>query len=195
MKKLTLEDILSQDEYERRREEFRRRIIGAKSVRRIEAGSLVSVVFENRDTALFQIQEMLRAEHIVEPAAVQMEIDSYNGLVPDAGELRATLFIEITDNERIKEFMDSFQGLDEPGRIHLALGAERVLAEFEPGRSKEDRISAVQYIGFHLNAAQAQELASSTTPPALVVDHPGYQYQVLLSDETKASLAHDLAEQ
>ncbi len=89
-------------------------------------GPLMTLVFENRDTVRFQIQEMLRVERIVQPDKVQHEIDTYNALLPGPGEVAATLFIEITDPARVQSVLDGFVGLDEPGRLQMTIGPLRV---------------------------------------------------------------------
>src|ERR1700733_11761094 len=90
-------EILGLAEYEQVRERFRTRVIEQKKRRRVQVGPKTSAVFENRDTVLLQIQEMLRTERITRPAAVQHELDTYNELVPAADELSCTLMIEIPD--------------------------------------------------------------------------------------------------
>ena len=47
---------------------------------------MVTLVFENRRTLLFQIQEMIRVERIFEPSKIQEELDVYNALLPGTGE-------------------------------------------------------------------------------------------------------------
>ena len=86
MKPLTREDLLSLDEYERQRDAYRSRIIALKQRRRLSLGSLITLVFENRETLQFQVQEMIRAERIVQPTKVQDELDVYNALLPAANE-------------------------------------------------------------------------------------------------------------
>jgi hypothetical protein len=82
------------------REDRRRRVIALKERRRVEVGPYLSFVFENRETLLFQIQEMCRAERIIDDARIQEEIDVYSALLPGPGELSATLFIEIADKDQ-----------------------------------------------------------------------------------------------
>jgi hypothetical protein len=88
-------DVLNFFEYEKVREEMRRRVIALKCARRVAVGPYVSFVFENRDTLLFQIQEMCRVERITDDAKIQAEIDVYGALLPRPGELSATLMIEM----------------------------------------------------------------------------------------------------
>ena len=153
MNSLTQEDLLSHADYEKERTAFRQRIIELKKRRRIAIGDLVTLVFENRETVLFQIQEMIRTERIFDLDKIQEEIDVYNTLLPAINELSATLFIEITDSERIQELLDSFQEIDRPGMVAIRVGDEIIDADFEAGHSKEDKISAVHFVRFKTTSA------------------------------------------
>jgi hypothetical protein len=102
MNKVGLSEILDIAQYEKARGEFRRRDIALKKNRRLPVGPRVTFVFENHDTVLFQIQEMMRAERIVNDDAVQHEIDTYNQLLPEESELAATMLIELPDPARIR---------------------------------------------------------------------------------------------
>src|SRR5580698_3570906 len=97
MKPIDREEILPLAEYERVREPFRSRIIAEKKRRRIQVGPKATAVFENRDTVLLQIQEMLRTERITRPAAVAHEIETYNEMIPGPDELSCTVMIEIIE--------------------------------------------------------------------------------------------------
>ena len=146
MKKIVLDDILGFAAYEQVREKFRNDIIDKKKKRRIALGDRVSVVFENRDTVTFQIQEMLRAERITDLDKIREEIAVYNELVPDTDELSATLFLEIEDQSHLREDLLKFLGIDEA--VFLKVGERSIQGRFEEGHSKEDKISAVQYVRF-----------------------------------------------
>jgi len=166
-------------------------VIALKSRRRVAVGPLVTLVFENRDTALFQIQEMLRAERIVDPAKVQDEIDVYNTLLPDAGEVAATLFIEITEEARVKPVLDAFIGLDEGKSLWMEIGGERFFATFEVGHGREDKISAVHYVRFPLGA-EGRRILESAREARLVLRHGGYAAEATLPTETIDELIEDL---
>src|SRR5438552_4191376 len=103
MKKVELAETLNIAEYERVRQDYRRRIIELKKKRRIAVGPNVTFVFENHDTVLSQVQEMMRAERLVHDDAIQHEIDTYNSLLPEQNELAATMFIELPDQSSIRE--------------------------------------------------------------------------------------------
>ncbi|HKA92051.1 MAG TPA: DUF3501 family protein [Haliangiales bacterium] len=182
-------DVLGPTLYTKVRDDFRKRIIEIKRARRVHVGDRVTLVFENRDTLRFQIEEMLRAEHIAGDEGIQAELDVYNELMPDEGSLSATLFLEIPRDEDAKVALPRFVGLDE--HVTLEIGAHRVRAAFEPGRQEEERISAVQYLRFPLTADAMTELRAPGTPLAIAIDHPDYRHRAELDDAVRESLARD----
>ena len=190
MKKVLLDDILGFNAYENVRDEFRQRIIALKRKRRVIVGDKVSLVFENRDTVIFQIQEMLRAERIGDLDKIREEISVYNELIPGDGELSATMFLEIEDQTHLRDDLLKFLGIDEA--VSLKVGNHKVPAQFESGRSKEDKISAVQYVRFPFTA-EAIRAWQGGEQAEVVIDHPNYRVAVPLASETQRSLAEDLA--
>lgn len=192
MMTLTQQDLLSHAEYEKERAAYRQRIISLKKRRRIALGDLITLVFENRETVLFQIQEMIRTERIFDSDKIQEEIDVYNALLPNTNELSATLFIEITDSERIQELLDSFQELDRPGTIAIQMGDDSIEADFETGHSKEDKISAVHFVRFKTTEAFRRQLGNTKIPCYLVSSHPYYQAKVEISRTMRQEWLNDL---
>lgn len=184
-------DILGPRRYVPIRDEYRARVIALKRPRRVIVGDRVSLVFENFDTLSFQIEEMLRAESLVEEAQIQAEIDVYNSLMPAPGELSATLFLENPPGADARVELHRFIGLDE--HVSLIIGPHRVRAKFEAGRQEDDRISAVQYTRYRLGPEAAAALAVPGTELAVEIDHPSYRHRTVLSEEARASLARDLA--
>jgi len=187
---LELGEIVPRQRYEGLRPDYRARIIALKRDRRVPVGDRVTVVFENRETLRFQVQEMCRVERLDDPAAVQHEVDVYNELIPPQNALSATLFIEIPELDRIKAELDRLVGIDEHVALHV--GDERVPALFDEKQMDEDRISAVQYIRFQLDAEQAAAVDDPAVSLRLAIDHPNYRYETTLSESTRASLATDL---
>jgi hypothetical protein len=188
-----VKDIL---EYERLREAAKARHLELTRHRRVPVGDRVTFLFENRDTVWFQVQEMIRIERIVDARKVQDEIDTYNGLIPAAGELSATLFIEIPEIARlppqeVRRQVDRFLGLERDS-VYLELGRQRLAARFEGGGSREERMSAVHFLRFTLPAAARLALADAKARARLVVEHPSYQAQSELPGETRAALLADL---
>jgi hypothetical protein len=192
MDTLQLKNIKPLSEYEPIRKEFRERIIALKKRRRVSLGDRMTLVFENRDTILFQIQEMMRVEHIYDDQKIQDELDAYNPLIAGAGELSATLFIEITESERIKEILDGLQGINDGRSVFIELGPDRIYGQFEEGHSKEDKLSAVHYVRFQFSPEQQASFRNNATPAALVADHPNYRARTPLNTEIRQELAKDL---
>src|SRR6516225_6933883 len=126
MKLVERGEILGLAEYEAVRERFRARVIAEKKLRRVQLGARATAVFENHDTMLLQIQEMLRTERITRPAAVQHEIDTYNELVPGPDELSCTLMIEIVDKAERDAFLQSVLGFEK--HVWLVAGGQRIPA-------------------------------------------------------------------
>src|SRR3954469_8006788 len=133
--KLTMDDIVDLRAYEREREEFRSRIIELKKRRRIPVGPFVTLVFENRDTIRFQIQEMARAEKILSDEAIQTELDIYNPLIPERGSLAATLFIELTSKDDLMEWLPKLVGIERA--VQLEIGDVVVTARVDAEHEKQ----------------------------------------------------------
>ena len=190
MKKLTLQDIRSLFEYQQEREEFRREVIDITRKRRVHLGELVSLVFENRDTVRFQVQEMMRTERMTDKAAIQEELDVFNPLIPDQGELSATMFIEITDPKRVEEELNRLVGIED--RVYLQIGDEYTeKGRAEPGRTTQDKVSAVQYVKFRLTPEEMKSF-SGDKDIYFLIDHPNYRARAKLSPETRRALDEDL---
>jgi hypothetical protein len=190
--KLAITDIKSLPEYEKTRNAFRQRVIDLKKHRRLSLGDYITLVFENRDTLIFQIQEMMRVEHIYDEGKIKDEIETYNALIPEKGELSATLFIEITQSEKVREILNRFQGIDSGDALFLEIGHDRLAGRFEAGHSKEEKMSAVHYVRFRLNHEQEQDLRNFSIPATLILDHPDYRAQTVVPAAVRKSLIQDL---
>lgn len=188
---ITRRDIKGPALYAPIRDDFRNRVIALKRPRRVLVGDRVALVFENRHTLTLQIEEMCRAEGLVRDDQIEAEIAVYNELMPTADSLSATLFIELPPDEDPYVALKALVGLDEHVVLHV--GDRAVRAAFEPGRSTDDKISAVQYVRFPIDAAVRAALATAGTPVAVEIDHPNYLHRVACSDELRASLANDYA--
>lgn len=191
---IRLADVVNFFEYEKVREDRRRRVIALKEKRRVEVGPYLSFVFENRATLLFQIQEMCRAERIIDDVRIQEEIDVYSALLPGPAELSATLFIEIADKDQIKPVLDRFMGIDNGRHVWIEVaGGLRVPGVFEAGHSDEEKgkLAAVHFVRFAFPDDAIAAFRSSAVE--LVTDHPASRARTRLSDETKAELLTDLS--
>jgi hypothetical protein len=193
VKPIALREILNLYEYEKVREARRAELIALKRARRVQVGGHLSFVFENRATVWFQIQEMVRAERIIDDAKVAEEVAVYNDLLPKPGELAATMMIEIAESAEIQPVLDRLLGIDTRDSVRLEVGPHVVVGLFEAGRSDEERgkISAVHFVRFPLppEARRAFPRAEVT----LVLDHPNERARRVLAEDTKRSLAEDLS--
>ena len=193
MKMLEPSEILNLVEYEKVRVARRRELVELKKARRVSVGRYLTFVFENRATVWFQIQEMVRAERIVDEAKIAEEVAVYNALLPRPGELAATLMIEIDEATEIKPVLDKLLGIDTRDYVRLTLGPDVIVGEFEAGHSDEDRgkLSAVHFVRFALPPEVRARFRTSEV--ALVVEHPNERARTVLSDAAKKSLLEDLA--
>jgi hypothetical protein len=194
MRRVDASEILPLGEYEKVRDSFRTRVIAEKKLRRLAVGPRVSAVFENHDTVLLQIQEMLRTERITRPSAVQHEIETYNQLIPGKNQLSATVMIEIEDRVERETFLVDAVGFENSVSIEVA-GA-RFAASYErlEERDTSKRTTAVHYFKFALSPEAVRAIRAKQKPVAVVVDHSAYRARAELSPAGVASLAEDLAE-
>jgi len=188
---ITRRDIKGPALYGPIRDDFRKRVIELKRPRRVVIGDRVALVFENRHTLTLQIEEMCRAENLTRDDQIEAEIQVYNELMPTDSSLSATLFVELPQDADPYVELKQLVGLDEHVVMHV--GPHAIRAAFEPGRSTEDKISAVQYIRFPLGPEARVALLQQGTPIAIEIDHPSYRHRVACSDELRASLAGDYA--
>lgn len=192
MRPIDASEVLNLYEYDKVRPQMRDRVIELKRRRRVSVGRYLSFVFENRETVQFQIQEMCLVERIVDPEKIAEEVEVYNSLIPNPGELSATMMIEIEDTAQVQPVLDKLMGIDTRDYVRLQVGSEVIPGVFEAGHSDEERgkISAVHFVRFPLT--ERARRAFRTADVWLIVDHPNERARTRLSEETKASLAEDL---
>jgi hypothetical protein len=190
MKKITLKDIRGPSAYEGVRDEMRRRVIELKKRRRVSVGPTVSLVFENRDTMISQIEEMCRAEKLIEPEQIQAEIDTYNQILPDAGQLAATLFVEVSSEAQVAPTLSRLVGLQD--HVWLVVGGSRLKATFDPEQFATDKLAAVQYLKFPLGPDEQLAIRQPGTAVAVAIDHPSYRHQATLDESGREELSGDL---
>ena len=184
-------DLLNIIDYEKQRNIYRKELIDYKKNRRFNLGSNILITFENSKTMKFQIQEMMRAERMVHDSQIEEELNVYNPLIPKGNELSATLFIEITDPQKIRPVLDSFIGLTEGENVYFDINGEKVSAQFEEGREKEDNISSVHYIRFPFIEEQKILFMNESSTISINIDYNDYQYSVDLNEKMRESLSSD----
>ncbi len=213
-RRLTLEDIEDLRSYERDRIAYRKKIIELKRRRRVAVGPLVTLLFENRETIRFQVQEMVRVEKMLLDEQVQDELDIYNPLIPAPGELSATLFIELTSEAALRQWLAKLVGIERSLELRLSSsggdadgtsggavagssgggggGVVRSVPEtaHEEALTRETVTPSVHYVKFVLTPEQVLRFA--TGPVTLAVAHRAYEEARSLSEETRAELLTDL---
>jgi hypothetical protein len=156
-------------------------------------GPIITLVFENRDTIRFQIQEMARAERILTDDGIQTELDIYNPLIPEAGQLSATMFLELRSKDELERWLPKLVGIERAVELRIGDGII-VPSTPESGHAaqltREDTTASVHYLQFHLTPAQID--AFEAEPVTLAAAHPDYQEASALSDEVRAELLLDL---
>jgi len=194
--KLTLDDIVDLRAYEREREEFRARIIALKKRRRISVGPVITFVFENADTIRFQIQEMARVEKTITDEGIETELRIYNPLVPEPGNLAATMFIELTSDDQLRNWLPRLVGVERTIELRLGSGpdvhvvANSVDPEHEKQLTRDEITASVHYIHFSFTPDEVERFAAG--PVVLAVRHPEYDHETELGPDTVAELLADL---
>jgi hypothetical protein len=189
---LTPADLFTLEHYARTRVAFRARVLEHKKVRNIAVGPHTTWCFEDRLTVQYQIQEMLRTERIFEPDGIQQELESYNPLIPDGTNLKATLLIEYTDPEQRRIALERLKGIET--RCWLGVGDERfyAIADEDLERENETKTSAVHFLRFELSSTARAALKGGALVE-LGVDHEAYRHRIVISAAASRSLAGDLA--
>ncbi len=192
-RKLTLDDIADVRAYERERSAVRTRLIELRRRRRLSLGSMVAISFENRETMRYQIQEMARVERWSSDAEIEAELVAYNPMVPEAGELCASLFIELTDDAGLREWLPKLVGIERAVIVRLADGSV-ARSEPEAGHAAQltrlDLTPSVHFLQFRFTPNQVDAFA--TGPVVVAIDHPAYCEQMELQDLTVRELLADL---
>jgi uncharacterized protein DUF3501 len=192
MKPIGSEEILPFEEWERVRTRLRPLFIHEKEHRRLAVSDYLTLLFENGQTVWYQIQEMVRAEKITDRDAIRHEVETYNELIPGAGELSATMLIEFTEPKERDAALRRLVGLER--HVWLRLGDRRVSAQFDRRQMSTEQISSVQFIRFPLgNVTRTTFLKLADAGQVMAeVDHPSLTAQAVISGPLAAALAEDL---
>ena len=181
--RVTADEILSIEAYVADRTARVQGIIATKLPRRIHVGEYLTFLFENHATVLFQVQEMCRVEEITAAADIQHELDTYNALLGNPGDLGCTLQIEIDDI--LQRDIVLRKWIDLPKHIYLALdNGERARARYDEAQVGDDKLSSVQFLLFRCGDAK---------PVAIGLDMPAMSLETPLTEEQSTALAADLA--
>ena len=183
MRRVRREEILELGAYERSRAELRAAVMEAKRLRRVHVGGVLTLLFENAATTRYQVQEMLRAERITGEAEIRHELDTYNELLGDRGELGVSLLIELPDPVERDRKLREWLAL--PRHLYLKTeDGEKVRPAFDARQVGTDRLSAVQYLKFDVRGR---------VPVAAGSDLPQLEAETALAPGQREALAADLA--
>jgi hypothetical protein len=195
MELLTLDDLLPLDEYAGRRREFlAAHLRYLDRYRRVRIGPALTLVFENRQTLWFRVQEVLRVARLSEPGRVQQELEVYNRLLPGKERLQAALLIAVTDETRLRDELAPWQEL-RGEQLALHLGPVRYPANLLTCRPEDRCIGAAHWVQFVLDAPARALLADLRQPVHLAAGLPGYTHDSgPLGEDVRHSLLGDLAQ-
>ena len=191
MKPLTQTDLLPLEQYARERAAFRTRVLAHKRDRKIRIGEHVTLLFEDRLTIQYQIQEMLRAEKIFEAEGIAEELDSYNPLIPDGGNLKCTMLIEYDDVEVRKRELLRLRNIEH--EVQLLVGDRapiKAVADEDLPSSNDEKTAAVHFLRFELDAGAVADFKRGANA-MFRIEHPHCRAEAILSNAQRKALASD----
>ena len=184
-------DLVPHEVYEKNRKKIRKELVEFKKNRRVPLGPHATFYFENFDTMLAQIQEML---HIEKGGDEQLkdELNAYNPLVPKGNELVTTLMFEIDNPEIRSKFLGKVGNKKE--KVFIQIGNEKISANPEADidrTSDEGKASSVQFLHFKFSNDQVGKFKNSENPVVIGIDHELYNHTVKISDQVRNELSKD----
>ena len=187
------ESLLSLETYARERNEFRARVIEHKKHRKVQLGDSVTLIFEDELTIRYQIQEMLRVERIFEEQGIQDELETYNPLVPDGRNFKATMMLEYPDPEERQRWLSKLIGIEDKVWIQVrGFGRVGAIADEDLERENEQKTSSVHFLRWELTDDMAQTLKSGVGL-SMGIDHPQYRTTLDVPAAVRDALVKDLA--
>ncbi len=189
--KLTAADLYSLEEYASRRAAFRARVLEHKRARSVAIGPNMRLLFEDRLSVHYQIQEMLRIENVASTAGIEDELAAYNPLIPDGSNLKATCMIEFADPDVRARELATLRRIENHLYLEIGtLGRTFGIADEDLDRSNDTKTSAVHFVRFELTPQQIEAWRAGATVTA-GVDDERYGHAVLLPAATRVALALD----
>ena len=191
MQKLTRAGLLSPEAYAAMRPALRARLAAHKQRRRVALGEHTTLLFEDRLTVQYQVQEMLRVERLADAAAIDAELAAYNPLVPDGANLKATMLIEFPDPEERKRELARLGGIEH--RVYAQVqGQGRVLAiaDEDLERSEAGKSAAVHFLRFEFAPAAIMALRAGAAL-AFGIDDARLPLELAVPEATRLALLAD----
>ena len=193
MEKLTRDKLYSLERYAQMRAGFRARVLEHKQLRQADLGPNARLYFEDTLTVHYQVQEMLRVERIFEAHGIEEEIATYNPLIPDGHNWKATFMLEYPDPGERAVALGQLIGVEDRVWMQVA-GCGRVyaIADEDLERENDTKTSSVHFLRFELDESMIHKVKRGADISA-GIDHPACQNQTTLPDNVRASLQADLA--
>ena len=192
MKTLTRDDLLGLEQYAEERDAFRTSVMAHKKNRRVQIGPHLALYFEDRLTIHYQVQEMLRIEKIFEADGITEELDTYNPLIPDGSNWKATAMLEYQDAEERKTQLARLGGIENLVWVQVeGFGPVTAISNEDLERSSEGKTSAVHFMRFELDKKMIEALKNGAEL-VFGVDHQHYKHQQVVSPITREALLADL---
>jgi hypothetical protein len=193
MKKLDRKELFSLEEYAEKRKSFRAQVMEHKQNRRLPIGPNATLYFEDRLTIQYQIQEMLRIEKVFEAEGIEEELQTYNPLIPDGSNWKATFMLEYDDEEERREQLGLMLGIDKAVWLKVA-EHDRItpITNEDLERETETKTSSVHFMRFELTSAMISDLKQGASLSA-GIDHDAYRYSLEpVPENIRESLIKDL---
>ena len=184
-------DILTRDEYKIKRKSLREKMVLRKKFRRVDIGPYVTMYFENKDTIIHQINEMVYIEDGGEEQ-IDDEILAYKSLVPDGRELVATVMVEIDSPIKRAEFLAKMGGFEEEISIKVRDQVITGKAELDGDRTTADgKASSVQFVHFHFEEKAVESIKNHMEDVSISINHENYRHSAILNVDTVKELIKD----
>jgi hypothetical protein len=193
MTPLSLDDLVPLEEYAgRRREFFESHCRYLDRYRRLRIGPAATLLFENRQTLWFRVQEVLRIARLAEVRRVQQELDLFNRLLPGPGQLQAALLIDVPDATPLTEQLAPWRNLTDE-HLRFCVGKHAYASRVLTCRPEDRAIGTAHWIQFTFDSEGRRSLADPRQPALVHITLPTYTHRsTLLSDEMRQSLVDDL---
>ncbi len=177
MNKLQRADLLSLEEYAGQRDAFRARVMAHKRSLQLALGPNLRLLFEDRLTIQYQVQEMLRTEKLFEADEIQQELDAYNPLIPDGDNWKATMMLEFPDVDQRRLALGRLVGIEHQILLHVGNEAPvDPVADEDLSRSEPDKTASVHFLRWQLSGAMRRALADGA-PVWFSCEHPALPCQ------------------
>jgi len=184
--------VLDPEAYADRRKDELSRLVPIRRARRVIVGPLVSFEFENAETLLHQVQEMVFAERVRQESAAAEELATYRRLLPSQDGFCATMFVELRESASARRDLNELDGLQ--NSVRLQVGDAVIVGEDVPPDDPDETTYSVHFLRFAVDADQRRVLGDLTQPAVLRIEHPKYEAEAPLPAELRAQLLADLSE-